>query len=153
MMKDEIFMAEAMALAKEALDAGEVPVGALIVKDGEVIARGRNDREEKNSPLGHAEVNAISAAAKQLGDWRLSGCTLYVTLEPCSMCAGAIINSRIDRVVYAAADEAAGCFGSVINMAHLPGVAPIKISAGPLAEQSRELLAKFFGNLRENGKK
>ncbi len=152
-MNDERFMTLAIAEAQKALEAGEVPVGAVIVKDGEVIACGQNDREGNSNPLGHAEANAIAAAAKHLGDWRLGGCTLYVTLEPCCMCAGAIINSRIDRVVYAAADEGAGCLGSVINMAHLPGVAPLKITAGVLAEQSRELLAKFFGNLRENGQK
>ena len=152
-MTDERFMTLALNEAQKALEAGEVPVGAVIVKDGEVIACGRNDREGNNNPLGHAEINAIVAAAKHLGVWRLGGCTLYVTLEPCCMCAGAVINSRIDRVVYAAADKDAGCFGSVINMAHLPGVAPLKITAGVQAEQSRELLAKFFGNLRENGQK
>ena len=148
-MNDTDFMKEALAEAKAAFLEGEVPVGAVISKDGEIIARGRNDREGKKSPLGHAEINAIAAAAKVLGDWRLSGCTLYVSLEPCPMCAGAILNSRLERVVYAAEDKEAGCFGSVLNMAHLGSIPAPKIAKGVLAAESEELLGKFFEKLRK----
>ena len=150
MTDDKIFMAEALAEAQKAAAEGEIPVGAVVVKDGRVISRGRNDRESTKSPLGHAEIRAIEEAARVLGDWRLTGCTLYVTLEPCPMCAGAVMNSRLDRVVYAAADAEAGCFGSVLNMAHLPGNFAPRVCCGPLAEESAALLAEFFEKMRKN---
>lgn len=149
-MTDDLkFMAVALGEAKKAAAAGEIPVGAVIVKGGEVLALGRNDREEKNDPMGHAEIRAIETAAAKLSDWRLNGCTLYVTLEPCAMCAGAIINSRIDRVVYAAKDPAAGCFGSVINMAHIGGLYSPAITNGVMEAEAEALLAEFFENLRK----
>ena len=148
-MNHEAFMREALALAEEAAAHGEIPVGAVIVKDGKIIARGRNDREETRSPLGHAEMRAIEEAAEVLGDWRLTGCTLYVTLEPCPMCAGAILNSRLDAVVYGAADPAAGCMGSRLNLAHLDlGAAP-RVKAGVLGEECQALLSRFFQKRRE----
>ncbi|MBQ5809954.1 MAG: nucleoside deaminase [Clostridia bacterium] len=149
MREDEIFMAEALAEARAALDAGEVPVGAVVVKNGEIIGRGRNTREGANSPLGHAELSAIEAAAKNIGDWRLSDCTLYVSLEPCPMCSGAIVSSRVGRVVYAAADKDAGCLGSVLNMAHLPCSSGPKITAGCCEGASRALMQEFFEKLRK----
>lgn len=109
----EYYMSQALELAQEAADAGEVPVGCVIVRDGAVIGRGRNRREEKQAVCSHAEMEAMAQANAALGSWRLDGCALYVTLEPCPMCAGAIINSRIRRVVYGAADTKAGCCGSV----------------------------------------
>ena len=150
-MTDAEFMKLALKQAEAAAEAGEIPVGAVMVKNGEVIAAGRNDREAKNDPLGHAEIRAIEAAAQRLGDWRLGGCTLYVTLEPCAMCAGAIINSRIDRVVYAAKDAAAGCFGSVINMAHIGGLYSPAVASGVCEAEAEALLAAFFEKLRKKG--
>jgi len=147
--EDEKYMAVALKLAGEAADEGEIPVGAVVVKNGEIIGTGKNSREATGSPTAHAEIAAIEAAAKALGDWRLTDCTLYVTLEPCAMCAGAVINARLERVVYAAADEAAGCMGSRINLAHLElGKAP-KVTAGVLAQRAAALLTDFFNERRK----
>ena len=110
---DELFMQEALALAKEAAAAGEVPVGCVIVRKDQIVGRGRNRRETAKTALGHAEIEAIADACKNLGGWRLWECTLYVTLEPCPMCAGAIINARIPRVVFGASDDKCGACGSV----------------------------------------
>lgn len=149
-MNHEDYMRLAIDEAKRAAAAGEIPVGAVVVRGGRVIATARNDREESHSPLGHAEVRAIEMAAKALGDWRLTGCTLYVTLEPCVMCAGAILNARLDAVVYGAADPSLGCLGSRLNLAHLDlGSAP-RITAGVLEEECRALLSAFFLTHREN---
>ena len=120
MTEDERFMQAALELARQAADEGEVPVGAVVVRDGTVIAGGRNRREIGRHALAHAEIEAIDGACRALGGWRLGGCTLYVTLEPCPMCAGAIINSRIERVVYGTADPKAGSCGSVVNLFALP---------------------------------
>ena len=144
----EEYMAQALALAREAAAAGEVPVGCVIVRRGVVIGRGRNRREERGSALSHAEVEAIAQANRALGDWRLSDCALYVTLEPCPMCAGAILNARIAAVRYGAKEELSGCCGSVLNLfeerfGHKP-----RIYGGLLAEESRALLHEFFHNLR-----
>ena len=116
----EYYMSQALKLAREAADAGEVPVGCVIVRDGAVIGRGRNRREEKQAVCSHAEMEAMAQANAALGSWRLDNCALYVTLEPCPMCAGAIINSRIRRVVYGAADTKAGCCGSVTDLFAMP---------------------------------
>ena len=146
---EEKFMREALSLAEEAFSAGEVPVGAVVVKDGKVIGRGRNRREEHRSVLGHAELEAMEQAAKVLGSWRLTGCTLYVTLEPCPMCAGAILNARIARVFYGARDAAMGACGGVLNLfmenfPHHP-----QLVGGICAEESRALLASFFARMRK----
>ena len=117
MEQHEVYMREALRLAERAAKRDEVPVGAVIVRDGRIIARGYNLRESKRSPLAHAEIVAIGKAAKRLHGWRLSGCTLYVTLEPCPMCAGAIVNARIDEVVFGAYDAKAGAMGTLYNLA------------------------------------
>lgn len=115
-MQDQQWMDEAIAEAVKAADTGEVPIGAVIVKDGEIVGRGHNLRETGKDPTLHAEMIAIREAARRLGGWRLSGCTLYVTIEPCPMCAGAILMARIDRVVYGAADPKAGCAGTLYDL-------------------------------------
>jgi tRNA(adenine34) deaminase len=142
------FMRQALILAEEAAAAGEVPVGCVIVKDGAVIGRGRNRREEKQQVSSHAEMEAMAQANETLGTWRLDGCTMYVTLEPCPMCAGAIINARIDRVYYGARDEAMGACGGVLNLfmeafPHRPALV-----GGVLAPECRAVLSSFFRSLR-----
>ena len=148
-MTHQDYMRQALALAQEAAAAGEVPVGCVIVdKDGQVIGRGRNRREEEKNPLAHAELDAIADACRRYGDWRLKGARLYVTLEPCPMCAGAIVNARIDRVYYGAKDDKAGCCGSVLNLFmedfnHHP-----RVYGGILKEPCAALLRRFFERLR-----
>ena len=146
---DEFFMAEAMREARLAAEAGEVPVGAVIVRDGEIIARGRNTREYGKNALGHAEISAIDEACKRLGGWRLTRCTLYVTLEPCPMCAGAIISARIPRVVSAVKDAKAGAFGSVINLNSYPLNHKSQTDFGVMSEEASEMLSDFFISLRQ----
>lgn len=146
--EDEAFMREALQLAELAGSAGDVPVGAVIVKDGEIIARGYNRREAGHSATAHAELSAIEAACRATGHWRLHGCTLYVTLEPCPMCAGAIINSRLDRVVYGARDEKAGACGSVVNLFEMGFNHRPILKSGILAKECSELLSRFFSSLR-----
>lgn len=146
--QDVQFMSLALDLAREAAAEGEVPVGAVVVKDGQIIGTGRNRREAAKNSLAHAEIEAIDAACRYLGGWQLVGCTLYVTLEPCPMCAGAIINSRIDRLVQGAANPKAGSCGSVIDLFSLPyNHHPERIS-GVLEEECGELLKAFFKRLR-----
>jgi len=142
-------MRQALALAQEAADEWETPVGALIVRNGEVIATGRNRRENGKNALYHAEIEAIDTACKKLGGWRLPGCTLYVTLEPCPMCTGAIINARIARVVYGASDTKAGSMGSVIDLTALPYNHKPAIQSGVLQEECAQLLSSFFKTLRK----
>ena len=144
----EIYMEQALALAREAAAAGEVPVGCVIVRNGEVVGRGRNRREEKQSTASHAEMEAIAQANQRLGTWRLDDCELYVTLEPCPMCAGAILNARIRRVWYGARDAAYGACGGVTNlfMENFPN-RPALVG-GILAEECRAVLAEFFARLR-----
>ncbi len=144
----EYYMSQALELAQEAADAGEVPVGCVIVRDGAVIGRGRNRREEKQAVCSHAEMEAMAQANAALGSWRLDGCALYVTLEPCPMCAGAIINSRIRRVVYGAADTKAGCCGSVTDLFAMPFNHHPVVEQGLRAEEAQELLQVFFKDLR-----
>ena len=146
-------MRAALAQAKAALDLGEVPVGAAIVCDGQVIALAHNERETTLDPTAHAEILAIRAAGERLGTWRLSDCTLYVTLEPCPMCAGAIINSRISRVVFGAYDKKAGAFGSVMDMNAFPLNHKCEVSGGVLEEECALLLSDFFRDLRKKKKK
>ena len=148
-LEHEKYMRQALDLAREAAAAGEVPVGCVIVDEhGTVIGRGRNMREEKRSALSHAETEAIAEACAAKGDWRLEGCTLFVTLEPCPMCAGAILNARIPRVWYGARDEAFGACGGVMNlyMENFPN-RPALVG-GILAEECRSVLAEFFSGLR-----
>lgn len=145
----ERFMRAALDLAREAAAEGEVPVGAVIVKDGEIVATGRNRREVAKQALAHAEIEAIANACAALGGWRLSGCTLYVTLEPCPMCAGAIINARLDRVVYGAPDPKAGSCGSLTDLFELPFNHQPLIERGLLEEECAAELKNFFRSLRE----
>ena len=141
-------MRQALELAKEAAAEGEVPVGAVLVRDGRVVGVGRNRRELDRSALAHAEIEAIDMACRKLGGWRLFGSTLYVTLEPCPMCAGAIINARIDRVVYGAADPKAGSCGSVVNLFELPYNHKPLLEGGLLGDECAALLTDFFRGLR-----
>ena len=147
-MEHRDYMEQARALAREAAAHGEVPVGCVIVKDGKVIGRGRNRREEKQAVYSHAEMEAMAQANAALGSWRLEGCDLYVTLEPCPMCAGAILNSRIRRVVYGAADAKAGCCGSVTDLFALPFNHHPMVEQGLRAEEAGALLQAFFKDLR-----
>ncbi len=148
-MEDEKYMKEALRLAKRAYRLHETPIGCLIVKDGEIIARGYNRRNKEKSPLEHAEVRAIRKAAKVIGDWRLEGCTMYVTLEPCPMCAGAIVQARIDRVVIGCMNPKAGCAGSVMDILGEPGFNhQVEVSTGVLREECSALMSGFFKDLR-----
>ncbi|MBQ7957132.1 MAG: tRNA adenosine(34) deaminase TadA [Clostridia bacterium] len=148
-MKDDIFyMKEALLLADLAAEEGEVPVGAIVVCDGEIVGRGRNRREKDKNALAHAEIEAINEACKTLGGWRLWKCDLYVTLEPCPMCTGAIINSRIRRLVYGADDKKAGSAGSVVNLFDLPYNHKPEIVIGVMKDECSEILTSFFKKLR-----
>ena len=147
MMNDIEYMRQALNEAEKARDEDEVPVGALIVRNGEIIARAYNTREYGKNALYHAEIKAIDEACKFLGGWRLVGCTMYVTLEPCPMCAGAIINSRIERVVYGAPDHKAGAFGTMLNLTDYPLFKP-QIVSGVLAEECAKMLTDFFKGKR-----
>ena len=151
---DEDFMRLALQEAKKAYAADEVPIGAVIVKDGVVIARAHNEKEKRNSAVRHAEIVAIEKATKKVGNWWLEGCSLYVTLEPCAMCAGAIVNSRLDRVVYGAPDLRYGFLGS---LADLPADYPLnhcpQETRGVLAKECGTLLTSFFREKREQKKK
>ncbi len=149
---DILFMGEAIKLARQATEYGEVPVGAVIVRnsDGIIIGKGLNRRESLRSPLAHAEICAIDEAARFLGGWRLSGCTMYVTLEPCPMCAGAIVNSRLDRVVFGAYDKKGGCCGSAANILDIGGMYRPNCCGGVMNEECSSLLKEFFGEKRKN---
>lgn len=151
-MEQEDFMREAISLAREAAAAGEVPVGCVIVRNGEIIGRGRNRREEREATASHAEMEAIAQANARLGSWRLEDCTLYVTLEPCPMCAGAILNARISRVCYGARDEVFGACGGVMNLYMEAFPNRPALVGGILAEECREVLQEFFEKLREKKK-
>ena len=142
-------MAEAFALALEAAAHGEIPVGAVVVdREGRIIGRGRNARES-GDPLGHAEIYAIAEAARTIGDWRLEGTTMFVTLEPCAMCAGALVNARVDRLIFAAFDPKAGFCGSLGNLIQDARLNHrLEVTSGFMEERSRELLQQFFRNLR-----
>ena len=147
---DEQFMRLALALAQEAADEGDVPVGAVVVRGETVVGTGRNRRETGKNALAHAEIEAIHRACETLKGWRLSGCELYVTLEPCPMCAGAIINARLDRVVFGAFDPKAGSCGSVVNLFDLPYNHRPKLEGGVLEADCARLLSSFFEQLRQN---
>jgi tRNA(adenine34) deaminase len=147
---DEAFMQQALALAQEAAALGEVPVGAVAVHDGKVVGTGFNRREIDRDPLAHAEVLALDQAARTLGCWRLSGVTLYVTLEPCAMCAGAMVQARVTRLVFGALDPKAGAVGSLYNLVEDPRHNHrLQVTSGILADDCRLLLKSFFGALRQ----
>lgn len=147
-MRDLELMHEALKLAQEAAQAGEVPVGCVIARDGQIVGRGRNRREQGKSALAHAEIEAIEEACRTLGGWRLWECTLYVTLEPCPMCAGAIVNARIPRVVFGASDPKCGACGSVCDLFSMEFNHHPAVEKGVLEEQCSALLTEFFQNLR-----
>ena len=147
--KDILFMKRAVELAKTAAEIGEVPVGALVVRDGEIISEACNLRETNGISTAHAELLAIEEACRRLGTWRLCGATLYVTLEPCPMCAGTIINSRIDRVVYGVEDAKAGALGSVVDLGRYPFNHNFVTVGGVCARECAELLSEFFVKKRK----
>jgi len=147
-MDHEKYMRMALELAAQAEGDGDVPVGCVIVKEDRVIGRGRNRREERGDATAHAEVEAIRDACARTGSWRLTDCTLYVTLEPCPMCAGAVINSRVRRVFFGARDDRAGSCGSLVNLFELPYNHRPEYEGGVLAEECGALLKEFFGRLR-----
>ncbi|RKQ32998.1 tRNA adenosine(34) deaminase TadA [Oceanobacillus halophilus] len=152
-MEDEKFMTAAITEAKKALQLNEVPIGAVIVYQGKIIASGHNLRETSQEALTHAELIAIEAANKKIGSWRLEDCTLYVTLEPCPMCAGAIVQSRIQRVVYGAPDPKAGCAGTLMNLLDEPRFNhQAEVTDGILEQECASLLTDFFRELRQKKK-
>ncbi|MDP2339660.1 MAG: tRNA adenosine(34) deaminase TadA [Deltaproteobacteria bacterium] len=142
---DTVFMRQALLLAEQASLEGEVPVGSVIVHEGVVVGVGRNRREQDHDPLAHAEILAINAASSSLGRWRLSGCTLYVTLEPCFMCAGALVNARVDRLVFGAFDPKAGAVGSLADVCRDPRLNHrLVVDTGLLQDQCSAVLKEFF---------
>ena len=153
MTDDEKYMRQALKEAKKAYALGEVPIGCVVVREGKIIARACNRRNTDKNTLSHAEISAIRKASKKTGDWRLEGCTLYVTLEPCQMCAGACMQSRIDRVVIGCMSPKSGCAGSVINILQMPEFNHrVDIVKGVLEEECSRLLSGFFAELRERNK-
>lgn len=153
MNTDEFYIREAMRLARLAEEEDEVPVGCVIVRDGEIIASAYNTRERSKCATHHAEILAIERACEALGGWRLPGTTLYVTMEPCVMCAGAIINARIPRVVFGTRDIRFGAFGSLINLAEIPFNHKPEITSGVLEEECREMLGEYFRKKRKDKEK
>lgn len=154
MSTDEIYMKEAIRQAKKAYALGEVPIGCVIVYEDRIIGRGYNRRNTDKSTLAHAEITAIRKASKNMGDWRLEGCTLYVTLEPCQMCSGAIVQARIPRVVMGCRNPKAGCGGSVLNILQEPAFNhQVEITEGVLGDACSNLLTEFFRELRIRNKK
>ena len=154
MTEQEKYMKAAIRQAKKAYALLEVPIGCVIVHEGKIIGRGYNRRNTDKNTLAHAEITAINRASKKLGDWRLEGCTLYVTLEPCQMCAGAIVQARIDEVVMGCMNPKAGCAGSVLNLLEVDGFNhKVKITRGILEEECSTMLSEFFRELREKKKR
>ena len=148
--EDEKYMKQALRLAKKAMDSGDVPIGCLIVYDGKVIARGYNRRNKEKQSLAHAELIAIRKASKVIGDWRREECKMYVTLEPCQMCAGAIVQARIPEVVIGCMNPKAGCAGSIINLLDMQEFNhQVKVTRGVLEEECSVLLKNFFKDLRD----
>ncbi|CDD75004.1 putative uncharacterized protein [Clostridium sp. CAG:62] len=153
MTSDESFMKQAVKQAKKAYDKLETPIGCVIVHEDKIIARGYNKRNMKKNTLAHAEILAINKASKVLGDWRLEDCTMYVTLEPCPMCAGAIVQARIPRVVIGSMNPKAGCAGSVLNLLQQDGLNhQVEVTKGVLAEECSGLMTSFFRELRKKEK-
>ncbi len=151
-MDDRYYMEQALALARDAATEGEVPVGCVLVCGDQIVGRGRNRRETAKNALGHAEIEAINDACRNLGGWRLWQCTLYVTMEPCPMCAGAIINARIPRVVYGAPDSKCGACGSVCDLFSMEFNHHPQVTSGVCAEESAALVQQFFQDLRRRRK-
>ena len=152
-MKHADYMRIAMELADRAAACGDVPVGALVVKDGEIIGRGYNRRNTDKNTLAHAEITAINKASKKIGDWRLEECTLYVTLEPCQMCAGAIVQARIPEVVMGCMNPKAGCAGSILNILEMPEFNhQVSVTRGVLEQECSDMLKLFFTELRIRNK-
>jgi tRNA(adenine34) deaminase len=147
-MDDRYYMEQALALAREAAEEGEVPVGCVIVRGQQIVGRGRNRRETQKTALGHAEIEAIADACRNLGGWRLWDCTLYVTLEPCAMCAGAILNARIPRVVFGASDKKYGACGSVCHLFSMDFNHHPQVESGLMEAESAALMEEFFKELR-----
>ena len=153
MTEQEKYMKEAIRQARKAAALGEVPIGCVIVYKGRIIGRGYNRRNTDKNTLAHAEITAINRASKKMGDWRLEGCTLYVTLEPCQMCAGAIVQARIDQVVMGAMNPKAGCGGSILNVLEMPEFNhQVVVQRGILEEECTDLLKNFFKELRVRNK-
>lgn len=153
MTEQEKYMKEAIRQAQKAYALKEVPIGCVIVYEEKIIARGYNRRNTDKNTLSHAELNAIKKASKKLGDWRLEGCTMYVTLEPCQMCAGALVQSRIDKVVIGCMNQKAGCAGSVLNLLKVEGFNhKVEIEKGVLEEECSRMLSEFFKELRKEKK-
>ena len=153
MTEEEKYMKEALRQAKKAEKLGEVPIGCVIVKDGKIIARGYNRRNTDKNTLAHAELQAIRKASKAVGDWRLEECTMYITLEPCQMCAGALVQSRIDRVVVGCMNPKAGCAGSILNLLQMPEFNhQVELETGVLEEECSQMMKDFFRELRETKK-
>lgn len=151
---DQKFMKAAIKEAQKAYQLDEVPIGCVIVREEKIIARGYNRRNTDKNTLAHAELTAIKKASKKCGDWRLEDCTMYVTLEPCQMCAGAIVQSRMQKVVIAAMNPKAGCAGSVLNLLQMPGFNhQVEIITGVLEEECAAMLSRFFAELREKKRK
>lgn len=146
---DKKFMKRALELGQMASSNGEVPVGAVIVKNGEIIGEGHNMREEKQNALSHAEIEAINMACKKINSWRLDECEMYVTLEPCPMCAGAIINARIKTLVFGAYDSKMGSIDSVVNLCDLPYNHKVEVYGGIMEDDCKALMTDFFENLRK----
>ena len=154
MSDDEKFMKEALRQAKKAYAMEETPIGCVLVHEGKIIARGYNKRNKKKNTLAHAEIIVIDKASRVLGDWRLEECTMYVTLEPCPMCAGAIVQARIPKVVIGSMNPKAGCAGSVLNLLEVEGFNhKVKITRGVLEEECSTMLSDFFKELREKKKR
>ena len=152
-LEDRRYMFEAIKQAKKAEKVEDVPIGCVIVFDGQIIARGYNKRNKKKSTLCHAEIEAIGRATKKMGDWRLDNCTMYVTLEPCPMCAGAIVQARIKRVVIGAMNPKAGCAGSIVNLLQMDGFNhKVEITTGIYEKECGELMKNFFVKLRSKKK-
>ncbi len=153
MTRDEKYMREAIRQAKKAYELGEVPIGCVIVYQDKIIGRGYNRRNTDKNTLAHAEITAINKASKKMGDWRLEGCTLYVTLEPCQMCAGAIVQARVTEVVMGTMNPKAGCGGSILNLLEMPEFNhQVLVRRGVLAEECTEMLTVFFKELRARNK-
>ena len=151
---DERFMREAIRQARKAGALMEVPIGCVIVYEGKIIARGYNRRNTDKNTISHAELNAIRKASKKLGDWRLEGCTMYITLEPCQMCAGAIVQARVSRVVIGSMNPKAGCAGSILNLLEMEQFNhQVEVTRGVLQEECSQMLSGFFKELREINKR